>query len=267
RGGRSRVEVRPGLPLERPAQGSGGAARPVRRHHRAPAWLRRAGRSARLLRAGDPSVPPAPGRPPRPPPPRLAPRAGPRQSRRDVGGGGLLLRGGGAGPSPQRADGAKAGRGRPAGGAAAGGRARGARSPGPGRCRAAVGRALRRVARVSPVPGLRRQFEDDRTALREPQVPDARHPATGARARPRDRETVIVYSLLERRVAAWVLRKDAAPRLFVSAAPRPQVLSTIARLRASLEPDAAGQLPAFDEQASATLFQWLLAEPLRSEPE
>lgn len=106
--------------------------------------------------------------------------------------------------------------------------------------------------------------EDLRTT--QPRYVNLKYPApvTARQVPVRDGEVVIVYSLLERRVATWLLRKDAPAQLFVTPVPRANVLATITRLRGSLEPDAEGQLPAFDEQASATLFRWLLAQPLQS---
>ena len=79
-----------------------------------------------------------------------------------------------------------------------------------------------------------------------------------------DKEALLAYSLLEKRVAVWLLQKGKEPRVFQISIPRERVLKTISVMRASLEPDSGGTLRPFDSQASGNLYQWLLAEPLKS---
>ena len=115
-----------------------------------------------------------------------------------------------------------------------------------------------------------RQFQAfvERLRASEPRYANLKYPTTvTARQVPvREGEVVIAYSVLGQRIAAWLLRKDAAPELFVTPVARGEVLDTVARLRRSLEPDSAGNLPDFDQAAGATLFRWLLADPLTSVP-
>lgn len=82
----------------------------------------------------------------------------------------------------------------------------------------------------------------------------------------RDGEVMLAYSLLERRVAVWLLQKGKDPQVFVVPVARGEVLSRIGALRAALEPQSAADLRAYDAKAGSDLHEWLLAGPLKDVP-
>jgi CHAT domain-containing protein len=79
----------------------------------------------------------------------------------------------------------------------------------------------------------------------------------------RDKEALLAYSLLDGRVAIWLLQRGQEPRVFQIRVTRQRVLEAIRAVRTSLEPDSGRSLPVFNRQASGDLYQWLLAEPLK----
>lgn len=80
----------------------------------------------------------------------------------------------------------------------------------------------------------------------------------------RDKEALLAYILLEKRVVVWLLQRGHEPRIYQIPVGRERVLKTISSMRVSLEPNSEGTLPPFDTQASGDLYQWLLAKPLKS---
>jgi CHAT domain-containing protein len=109
------------------------------------------------------------------------------------------------------------------------------------------------------VDGLRKAYPDY-AALKYPV------PVTASQVPLRDGEVLLAYSLLDQRVAVWLLQRGQEPRVFRIQAGRERILKAIQAMRASLEPDSGGSLPPFDSQASGDLYQWLLAEPLKVVP-
>lgn len=90
-------------------------------------------------------------------------------------------------------------------------------------------------------------------------------PVNASEVPAREGEAILAYSLLEDRVIAWLLRPNEHPRHFVVSVPRERVRQAIHRLRVSLQATEGG-LPPFNARASADLYTWLLAEPLKSLP-
>lgn len=109
------------------------------------------------------------------------------------------------------------------------------------------------------VEDLRKKYPDYAT-LRYP------IPVTASEVPLKDKESLLAYSLLKTHVVIWLLQRGTETRVFRVPVERDRFLRTISSLRASLEIQGDGSLSPFDNKASAELYQWLLAEPLKSIP-
>jgi tetratricopeptide (TPR) repeat protein len=89
-------------------------------------------------------------------------------------------------------------------------------------------------------------------------------PVTSSEVPLREKETLLVYAVLRQSVAVWLLQRAKEPRVFQIPVAQDRLLKTISAIRASLEPQSDKRLPPFDFRASGELYQWLLAEPLKS---
>ena len=90
-------------------------------------------------------------------------------------------------------------------------------------------------------------------------------PVTARQVPLRDGEALIAYTVLDRRIAVWLLRKDQPLRVFTTPVRRDEVLASVDAFRRSVSV-SGGSLPTFDAAAAGRLYQWLLAEPLAALP-